>query len=57
MRVLLGIAVAAVLVFTAWSANPTEGKAYSTISVDPFGITTTTTRALPEEQYDQGTIF
>jgi hypothetical protein len=56
MRILFGIATAVVLIVLAWSVSPTVGKTPATVSIDPFGMMTTVS-ALPEEQYDQGTIF
>jgi hypothetical protein len=57
MRTLFGIAIVAVLAFTAWSVSPTVGKTPSTVSIDPLSMMTTTTNLLPEVQYDQGTVF
>ena len=56
MHILFGVTLAVVLAFTTWSVSPTVGKGHSTISIDPMGMMATT-GALPEEQYDQGTIF
>lgn len=39
MRILFGIAIAAVVAFTAWSIEPTVGKTPTTTgSVDPLGM-------------------
>ena len=38
MRILFGIAIAAVVAFTAWSVEPTVGKTSSTVSLDPLGM-------------------
>jgi hypothetical protein len=57
MRILSGITIAALLTFAAWSFSPTVGEARTTVSMHPLEMMTTTTNALPEEQYDQGTIF
>ena len=58
MRV-MNIAIAAVLAAAlVWSVTTTTAHAPEhTVSMDPHGMMTTTTHALPEEQYDQGTIF
>jgi hypothetical protein len=57
MRTLFGIAIIAVaLVINTWSVEPTVGKT-PTVSVDPFGLMTTTT-TLPQAHYtDYSTIF
>ena len=48
------VAIAVVLAVTVWSITPTAGKApQPKISINPA----TTSQALPEEQYDQGTIL
>ena len=57
MRILFGITVAAVLALSAWSIGPTVGEARTTVSIDPVGMMTTASHALPETQCDQGTIF
>ena len=57
MRILLGIAIVAVVVFVAWSVEPTVGKAASTVSLDPHGMMVNTTN-LPQAHYDDySTIF
>ena len=56
MRILSGITIAAVLAFAAWSFSPTVGEARTTVSMNPLEMMATT-NALPEEQFDQGTIF
>jgi hypothetical protein len=57
MRILLGIAIVAVCVFTAWSIEPTVGKTASTGSLDPHGMMFNTTN-LPQAHYnDYSTIF
>jgi hypothetical protein len=57
MRILLGIAIVAVVAFTAWSVEPTVGKTPSTISMDPHGMTINTTN-LPQAHYDDySTVF
>jgi hypothetical protein len=55
----MNIAIAAVLAAAlVWSVTPTAGNApHHTVSMDPLAMMTTTTHSLPEEQYDQGTIF
>ena len=55
----LNIAIAAVLAAALfWSITSTAGNApHHTVSMDPLHLMTTATHALPEEQYDQGTIF
>jgi hypothetical protein len=45
MRILFGIAIAAVVAFTAWSVEPTVGKTPSTVSLDPHGMMVHTTTA------------
>ena len=47
MRILFGIAIAAVVAFTAWSVQPTVGKTPSTVSLDPHGMMVNTTN-LPQ---------
>jgi len=57
MRILLGIAIVAVVAFTAWSVQPTVGKTPSTVSLDPLGMIATTTN-LPQAHYhDYSTIY
>ena len=51
MRILFGIAIAAVVAFIAWSVEPTVGKVPSTVSLDPLGMMATTTN-LPQAHYD-----
>ena len=54
MRV-INAAIVVVLAVSVWSITPTAGKApQPKISINPA---TTTTQALPEEQYDRGTIL
>ena len=59
MRTLFGIGLAifaVALVITTWSVEPTVGKTPS-VSVDPFGLITTTTN-LPQAHYqDFSTIY
>jgi hypothetical protein len=57
MRILLGIAVVAVLIVAAWASIPTVAKQDGTDSIDPLSMTGTATNLLPEVRYDQGTIF
>jgi hypothetical protein len=38
MRILFGLATAAVVAFTAWSVETTVGKTPSTDSLDPLGM-------------------
>ncbi|MGB7011029.1 MAG: hypothetical protein WCE32_09190 [Pseudolabrys sp.] len=55
MRILFGIAIVAVVAFTAWS-EPTVGKT-PTVSLDPQGMMVNTTN-LPQAHYvDYSTIF
>ncbi len=57
MRILFGIAIAAVLAFTAWSVEPTVGKTPSTVSLAPLGMTVNTS-GLPQAHYtDYSTIY
>ena len=42
MRILFGIAIVALVAFTAWSVEPTVGKTPSTVSLDPVGMMGTT---------------
>ena len=57
MRILFGIAIVAVLAFTAWSAQPTVGKTPSTVSLDPHEMMVHTTN-LPQAHYnDYSTIY
>lgn len=57
MRILFGIAIAAVLAFTAWSVEPTVGKTPSTVSLDPLAMTVNTS-GLPQAHYtDYSTIY
>jgi hypothetical protein len=51
MRFLLGIAIATVIAATVWSSFPTVAKQHNTVSIDPAGMTTSTTN-LPTEQFD-----
>jgi hypothetical protein len=51
MRILIGIAVVAVLVVAAWASIPTVAKQYGIVSIDPTSLTVTKTN-LPAEQYD-----
>jgi hypothetical protein len=56
LHILFGIAIAAVVAFTAWSVEPTVGKT-PTVSVDPLGLMATTTN-LPQAHYkDYSTIY
>jgi hypothetical protein len=56
MRILFGIAIVAVAVFTAWSVEPTVGKT-PTVSLDPHGMMLSTT-SLPQAHYvDYSTVF
>jgi hypothetical protein len=58
MRTLLGISIAAVIAVTVWLTVPIHAKQqFGTVSIDPSGMTATTTNMLPEVQYDQGTVF
>ena len=43
MRILFGIAIVALVAFTAWSVEPTVGKTPSTVSLDPLGMMVNTT--------------
>ena len=57
MRILFGIAIVAVVAFSAWSVEPTVGKTPSTVSLDPQGMMVNTTN-LPQAHYvDYSTIF
>jgi len=57
MRILFGIAIIAVCVFTAWAVEPTVGKASYNVSLDPHGMMLNTTN-LPQAHYDDfSTIF
>ena len=51
MRILFGIAIVALVVFTAWSVEPSVGKTPSTVSLDPHGMMVTTIN-LPQSHYD-----
>jgi|EndMetStandDraft_7_1072992.scaffolds.fasta_scaffold7063860_1 hypothetical protein len=51
MRILLGIAIVAVLVVAAWASIPTVAKHDGIVSIDPTSLTVTKTN-LPTEQYD-----
>jgi hypothetical protein len=51
MRILVDIAIAAVVVVTVWSSNPTVAKQDATVSIDPTAMTATMTN-LPIQQYD-----
>ncbi|MGC1868475.1 MAG: hypothetical protein WA720_20260 [Pseudolabrys sp.] len=50
MRILFGIAIVALVAFTAWSVEPTVGKTPSTVSLDPLGMMDTTGN-LPQAHY------
>jgi hypothetical protein len=50
MRALLGIAIAAVVIITAWSTNSTVAK-HTAVSIEPAGMMMATTN-LPGEQFD-----
>ena len=57
MRILFGIAIVALIAFTAWSVEPTVGKTPSTVSLDPHGMMVNTTN-LPQAHYkDYSTIY
>ena len=57
MRILFGIAIVALVAFTAWSVEPTVGKTPSTVSLDPVGMMDTTGN-LPQSHYhDYSTIY
>ncbi|HEX3340021.1 MAG TPA: hypothetical protein VHT68_12720 [Pseudolabrys sp.] len=57
MRILFGIAIVAVVAFTAWSVEPTVGKTPSTVSLDPLGMMLNT-NSLPQAHYDDfSTVF
>ena len=57
MRILFGIAIVALVAFTAWSVEPTVGKTPSTVSLDPLGMMDTTGN-LPQSHYhDYSTIY
>ena len=57
MRILCGIAIVAVVAFTAWSVEPTVGKTSSTVSLDPHDMMVNTTN-LPQAHYDDySTVF
>jgi hypothetical protein len=51
MRIVLDIVIAAVVVITVWSSNPTVAKHDDAVSVDPTSMTATMTN-LPTQQYD-----
>ena len=52
MRFLLGIAIVAVVVFTAWSIEPTVGKTPTTsVSMDTLGMMSHT-HNLPQTHFD-----
>ena len=56
LGILFGIALIALAVITTWSVEPTVGKT-PTASVDPLGLTATTTN-LPQSHYqDFSTIY
>jgi hypothetical protein len=56
LHTLVGIAIAAVITFIAWSVEPSVGKT-PTVSVDPLGMMGTTTN-LPQAHYkDYSTIY
>jgi hypothetical protein len=56
LHTLVGIAIAAVIAFIAWSVEPSVGKT-PTVSVDPLGMMGTTTN-LPQAHYkDYSTIY
>jgi hypothetical protein len=57
MRILLGIAVVAVLVVAAWASIPTDARQDGIVSIDPVRMMVNTTNLPPEVRYDQGTIF
>jgi hypothetical protein len=50
MRILFGIAIVALVAFTAWSVEPSVGKTPS-VSLDPHGMMVNTTN-LPQSHYD-----
>jgi hypothetical protein len=57
MRILFGLAISAVVAFTAWSVEPTVGKTPSTDSLDPLGMMVNT-GSLPQAHYsDYSTIY
>jgi hypothetical protein len=57
MRILFGLAIAAVVAFTAWSVEPTVGKTPSTDSLDPL-VMMVNTGGLSLAQYtDYSTIY
>jgi hypothetical protein len=57
MRILFGLAIAAVVAFSAWSVEPTVGKTPSTDSLDPF-VMMVNTGGLSLAQYtDYSTIY
>lgn len=57
MRILFGLAIVAVVAFTAWSVEPTIGKTPTTVSLDPLGMMVNTTN-LPQAHYDDySTVF
>jgi hypothetical protein len=57
MRILFGIAIVALVAFTAWSVEPTVGKTPSTVSLDPLGMMDTMGN-LPQAHYhDYSTIY
>ena len=56
MRILFGIAIVALVAFTAWSVEPTVGKTPN-VSVDPLGMMVNT-GGLPQAHYtDYSTIY
>ena len=51
MRILFGIAIVALVAFTAESVEPSVGKTPSTVSLDPHGMMVNTAN-LPQSHYD-----
>jgi hypothetical protein len=56
MRILFGIAIAAVVAFTAWSVEPTVGKTPSTVSLDPLRMMVNTGGLSQAHYNDDSTI-
>jgi hypothetical protein len=58
MRKLFGITILVCLSFALWFSLASHAHApYHTTTIDPMGLTKTTTNLLPEVEYDQGTVF
>jgi hypothetical protein len=57
MRILFGLAIAAVVAFTAWSVEPTVGKTPSTDSLDPLVMMVNTGGLSLAHYTDYSTIY